>query len=213
MAGRKPGGGRRVTGTIRAFIALDIPAELKTVLVTVQDTFQDARNRISWTRAAGMHITLKFLGQTEEALIPQIGECMRKACSAATPFVLRLAGTGVFPDLRRPRVLWVGIQEGAEALGALVRALDPQLAEWGFPRGKRAYHGHVTLGRIKTLGDRQRFADRVTEQQNREVGPMRADALHLIESRLHPAGAHYTTRLSVPLGPAAVSTASTPPPS
>ncbi len=211
MGGRKAAGGRSRPGTIRAFIALDVPAGLKAALGSVQGAFRNSRDRVSWTRAAGMHITLKFLGETDEALIPAVGQCMRRACGAAEPFALQLTGIGVFPDVRRPRVLWVGVGEGAAALSALGLALDAQLAELGFSQEKRPYHGHVTLGRIKSLGDRQRFAARVTEHRALELGHMPADALHLIESRLHPAGAQYTTRLTVPIGPGPVSKVSTPP--
>ncbi len=211
MVAGRPAGGRSGSGAIRAFIALDIPVALKEALGTVQESFRDSRDRITWTRAEGMHITLKFLGETREAQIPDIEARMREACGRSEPFSIRLSGAGVFPDLRRPRVLWVGIGEGAEALTALFRDLDPRLARLGFLREKRPYHGHVTLGRIKTIGDRRRFAGRVAEHRTLDVGRMPADAVHLIESCLHPAGAQYTTRLTVPLGSGAVSTASTPP--
>lgn len=189
---------------IRAFIAVEIPDDLKQALAGVQRAFQGTRNRISWVRPAGMHITLKFLGDIEERKIPEIGREMEQVASGRGLIPVEFFGTGVFPDLNRPRVLWAGIRQGADPLGGIFEELDPRLAGIGFSGEPRPFRPHLTLGRIKQLRDRQGLATRVEENRDREIGSMTADSLHLMESRLRPEGALYTSRLTVPLEGAGV---------
>ncbi len=183
----------------RAFIAVALPDSLKESLREVQERFKKVGGKVGWVRPAGMHVTLKFLGDVEEGMIPEIGGCMGRALGGRKAFTIGFSGAGVFPDLRRPRVLWVAAQEGAEELGEMAAALDPLLSEIGFDREKRPFRPHMTLGRIKVLGDRERLAALIAEHRETDVGRMTANAVRLVESRLRPDGAIYTTRFSVDL--------------
>lgn len=184
---------------IRAFIAVEIPDHCKEAMQRIQDGFRSTRGRVSWVRPEGMHITLKFLGDIEERRIPEIEGEIREVCAGRPAFPVCLRGTGVFPDLRRPRVLWIGMREGADELKELFADLDLRLARMGFAREDRAFHPHVTLGRIKLIQNLQGFSALVEKNREAEAGSMTADSVCLIQSELHPEGAVYTPRLSVPL--------------
>jgi 2'-5' RNA ligase len=184
---------------IRAFIALEVTAPLKELLQGWQKAFRRGGDRVGWVQPAGMHLTLKFLGDVEDGMVPKIAEQIQRACLHRAPFSVTLQGAGVFPGVKRPRVLWVGIGEGREQVKEIFQDLDPLLGEIGFPRETRPFHPHVTLGRIKGLEDRAGFAARVVERRETEVGTMRVEAVHLIESRLRPQGAEYQTLRLVPL--------------
>ncbi len=178
---------------------MDLSVEVRETLRKTQETFRVATSRVSWVRPSGMHLTLKFLGNIEERMIPEIGKRVRRVCLDRAPFPIRVAGLGVFPDQRRPRVLWAGVQDGADRLMEIVRTLDPFLAELGFPRSKRVFHPHITLGRIKEIRDRQRFSHLLEKNRGMNAGIVTVDSLRLIESRLHRDGAVYDVRMSVAL--------------
>ena len=183
----------------RAFIAVVLPDPLKEALREMQGRFSKIGGKVGWVRPAGMHVTLKFLGDVEEAMVPEIGGCMDRAFGGRKAFAVGIRGAGVFPDLRRPRVLWAGVHEGADELKEMAASLDPLLEEIGFPREKRPFRPHMTLGRIKVPADRERLAALIDEHRETEVGTMTVDGVHLVESRLRPDGAVYKTRFSVDL--------------
>ncbi len=182
---------------IRTFIAVEIPEDLKQALQRLQGEFGRSRDRVTWVKPAGMHITLKFLGDIEEQRIPELGEKIRESCAGRSCFPVRLSGTGVFPGMKRPRVLWVGIVEGAEELRAIFQNLDPRLSEIGFSEEKRPFRPHITLGRIKEIRDPKGFKTQMEMHREVVIGSMTAHAVHLVESRLRPEGAVYRSRLAV----------------
>jgi len=184
---------------LRAFIAVELSDPIKASLGRIQDSFRRLGDRVGWVKPAGMHLTLKFLGEIEEKMVSPVGKEMAGACADRRPFPLHLAGTGLFPGSRNPRVLWVGIREGAEEVRSLFRRLDPLLEEIGFPREERDFHPHITLGRIKSFRDRRRFMAHAAEKRKVEVGTMTVESIHLIESCLHPDGAEYRVRLTASL--------------
>ncbi len=185
---------------IRAFISVEIPDEIKGALQDIQQAFRESRDRITWVRPQGMHITLKFLGDIEEGSIPEIGARMQKAGDNIEPFVIHLLGAGVFPGMKKPRVLWAGIREGAEDLKKIQEDLDSRLEDLGFPISIRPFSPHITIGRIKDIRDPRWFAAQMEKHGDTEIGSMRAESIHLFESRLRPDGAVYTERFFAPLG-------------
>jgi len=143
-----------------------------------------------------MHLTLKFLGEIEETMIPPISEAISRTCAGREPFMLHLAGVGVFPGAKCPRILWAGVAQGEEQLRSIFSRLDPLLERIGFPQEKRVFHPHVTLGRIKALHDRRRFVAHAAENREVDVGSMMVEAVHLTESRLRSEGAEYRIRFT-----------------
>ena len=138
---------------IRAFIALNLPlATIDRVAVMQRElrrAAEQAEVRVSWVAPPNLHLTLKFLGE-----IPvEASHAIKDRLAALLPNVrlgkITLAGLGVFPDATRPRVLWMGVEQGADEVAALAGEVDSGLEQLGFEPSKRAYHAHLTLGRIK----------------------------------------------------------------
>ena len=138
-----------MTETFRAFIAIDLPESVKPFLSEAQKALKQYGFRVKWIRPQNIHLTLKFLGDTATADINKIAEAMRLAASECPGLSLAAKGIGVFPNVRRPRVIWAGLDGQLEALADLQRALEAQLADLGFTRDSRPFKSHLTLGRVK----------------------------------------------------------------
>lgn len=135
--------------TIRTFLAVELPDELKKGLVQCQQHLKKDAPFPKWVRPEAMHLTVKFLGDINMAQIEPIRESVAKAIGQQVEFSLAVQGLGVFPSLRSPRIIWAGITEGGEQIAALARALDEALEPLGFPGEDREYTPHLTLARVK----------------------------------------------------------------
>lgn len=177
---------------MRAFIAIDLDASLKEAIQALVRSLRSERADVRWVSAAGMHLTLKFLGPVEEGRVARIGDIMSGVVRGRRPFPLRLMGTGAFPDERRPRVLWVGFA-AEPALLDLQAALDRALAEEGFEPERRAFLPHLTLGRVKGPKGIAGVMAELGRHRDKELGDMTVRSVALIESVLRPEGAEYRT--------------------
>jgi 2'-5' RNA ligase len=189
---------------IRTFVAVELPERLKASLVELQGRLkrQASQGAVRWTAPEGIHLTLKFLGQTPTGQIDDIVEALRLACAPLPSFPYTASELGCFPNLRRPRVIWVGVQEPAGALAALQKAVETACAGLGFERERRAFHPHLTLGRLQrraTSGDTRAMSDVVQRTQATSLGTETAHSISLIRSDLRPTGAVYTTLQEIEL--------------
>ncbi|WP_157912906.1 RNA 2',3'-cyclic phosphodiesterase [Candidatus Promineifilum breve] len=183
--------------TIRAFIAIDLPADVKIALGQIAATLGDGlpRGAVRWVRPEQMHLTLTFLAETPVAKVPAIQSAMDTIAAQQQPFALALAGIGCFPNRRRPRVVWVGLAAAAGSgesapLLALKAALDAALTPLGLPPEDKPFRAHLTLGRVKDEPAAQAVAW-ATPVPRLEVP---VTAIHLIESQLRPDGSVHTVR-------------------
>jgi 2'-5' RNA ligase len=185
---------------MRAFIAIEIPAEVKAQLGICSRELANLPVEAGWTKSAGIHLTLKFLGEIPESSQAAIAAAMQHAAARTAPFRLELQGLGAFPNLNRPRVLWAGLAGEVAAAQRLQQDLEQFLEAAGFPREGKAFKPHLTLARIKNLPDPRRFATAVAACRvppaSFEVG-----RIVLYRSELHPAGARYTELAEAPLDP------------
>jgi RNA 2',3'-cyclic 3'-phosphodiesterase len=182
-----------VSGGIRCFVALVLPAELRE---TVAAHFAREGQRVAgvrWVAAANLHLTLQFLGEVEAARIPAVREALDGAVPAHRPFRLGLRGAGAFPTPERPRVLWVGAGQGATETSALATSVAAALAPVGFASEERRFVPHLTVGRVasppRDRGPLRRLLDAV---RDREWGECLIPAAHLLRSELFPAGPIYS---------------------
>jgi 2'-5' RNA ligase len=178
--------------TIRSFIAIEVDRAIIDRLAALQQELRQADADVSWTRPAGIHLTLKFLGDVQEDRLPQIGEMLAALASRTSAFPLSIADTGGFPSLRRPRVIWAGIDDGRAAISALVVEVDAAMNSVGFAREERSFRPHLTLGRVKSSSNLAQLVSMVEAHRGEVFGAMQATELVLMRSELLPTGARYT---------------------
>jgi len=179
------------SGEVRAFVAIELPGEVKSFLRAIVTDLKKTAADVKWTRPEGTHLTLKFLGNISTDLVPVLETQLGPVFLAQKSVSLRVGGLGAFPSLGRPRVIWVGLHDYEGALVPLARRVEELLVPFGFDREKRAFAPHLTLGRVKS---NRKIADLVEEvRQNMDVaGPsFCADHAVLFQSILRPTGAEY----------------------
>ena len=179
---------------IRAFIAVTLPEPLAGLVSEVQQKLKAQGLRIAWVPPGNVHLTLKFLGDIESADIDPISAVMFDCALRIEPLTFTARGLGVFPDLRRPRVVWLGITGDMPQLIAFQKDLDNRLAALGSGRFKledKPFKGHLTLGRIKARLDAGILVKAFRETGRVESHAFTVDAIHLIQSRLTSSGSIY----------------------
>ncbi len=182
----------------RLFIAVKIPLEQPTLDAFY--SFKDALSyeAVKWVNPQGIHLTLKFLGDTDEDIIPLIDEDLQQIAEKYTASQAMVKGVGVFPDLQRPRVIWFGM-DNTDLLTLLAQDIDQQMAQLDYEKEKRPFVPHITMGRIKYLRDRRilrRLVDRYKDTYFQNVD---IDEFILFQSDLRPSGAVYTALGKYPL--------------
>ena len=178
--------------TFRAFIAIDLPDGVKSFLSEAQETLKLHGFRVKWVRPQNIHLTLKFLGDTAIADTDKIAEAMALAAKNCPIVSLTAKGIGVFPNVRRPRVIWAGLNGQLETLAKLQQTLDAHLADLGFAGDTRAFKSHLTLGRVKGQIESDRMKAAIDTLKEFESEPFEANRVILFKSELRPTGAVYT---------------------
>jgi 2'-5' RNA ligase len=186
--------------TIRMFIAIEIPGNIISKFCELQEGIEDYGFKIRWVRSENIHLTLKFLGNVEAAKIDEIAETISKTLEGYTPISLKAKGIGVFPGIKRPRVLWIGLTGQLESLIRLQKTLDENLKVFGFPEEKRPFKGHLTMARIKAKIDVKKLGDALMAFRSFESETFTADQVVLYKSELKPSGAVYTKLASASMG-------------
>ena len=188
---------------VRAFIAVPLPGSLLERLAAVQRRLE-ARippGSVRWVQSKGIHLTLKFLGDTSTEKLPEIERVLETVARHAPACAFTVGELGCFPNPRRPRVVWVGVQEPTGRLAALQDAVEEVLAPFGYEPEGRGFTPHLTLGRLRrkvSRDDAARVGEAVVAvtEAVAEVGQLAqapADRFELIRSVLRPTGAEYTT--------------------
>jgi RNA 2',3'-cyclic 3'-phosphodiesterase len=153
------------------------------------------RPEVRWLPDHNWHLTLQFLGHTDEARTPELREACARAAAACPAFEIELAGTGAFPSPHRARVLWLGVARGHDRLAELAEAVFAQTEPLGFPREQRAFHAHLTLARLKTPADVEPLLAVLHVPQL----VLRVAELTLFRSHLSNQGAQYEALATFPL--------------
>ncbi len=190
---------------VRAFFAIEIPPSIRTLIEDQIEILKDhlPPGMIRWVRPEGIHLTLKFLGDVEPEILDEVNVVMQRTASGCDPFLLRIGRLGCFPNLRRPRILWVGVEERSGALSQLHSALERELEPIGFEREGRPFHPHLTLGRMKRRAgsaEAERISEALASMKEEPLGEVEVKELHLMRSDLKPTGAVYTKLSVVKLG-------------
>lgn len=184
---------------LRCFVAISLPDELKAKISGIQEKLKLAGADVSWTRPEGMHLTLKFFGEIEDKRIPKIEKALDMAVADVSTFSLSVSGIGTFPDMRRPRVIWIGLKEDGSNLFTLQKGVEEELKNIGFPSEDRRFSPHITLGRIRSNRNIEKLLRLIDEEKGIDTGGFDVSEIHLIKSELKPTGAVYTELYSVML--------------
>ena len=184
---------------LRTFIAVELPAPVREALaqVCLQLAAAWAGGPVRWTPTDNLHLTLRFLGDTDEERIGPVRDLLDGIAAAAVPLELDLGVVGAFPNVRRPRVIWAGLEgEGREGLDLLQGRVEHGVRALGWEREGRAFHPHLTLGRVRQGAPEPPARWLRVRVPARQV-PVRE--LVLVRSVLTPAGADYGCLHRVPL--------------
>lgn len=184
---------------MRLFVAVHLPAEVRERLAAVQDRLRRAQADVSWVKPANLHVTLKFLGETEAKRLERVRPVLVDAARSAAAFSMTMAGVGTFGG-RIPRVVWAGVQEGAAPLEALAGAVENGLTRVGFPREKRGFTAHFTLGRVRSPRNAGALLAALRDEPPAPLGRVLVDRFLLMQSELDPRGSIYTELETYMLG-------------
>jgi len=185
--------------TIRTFIAVELPQEIQDRLQQLQDDLGASMPDVRWTKRGNVHLTLKFFGDVQVSRIGAISEALKDIARQFSPFTMNLAGIGAFPNSRKPRIVWVGIEKGAGSLIEIANLIEASMGKLGFPREGRPFRPHLTVGRIRHLTNPAAMTEALERSEVGELGEFIVERICLIKSQLDPAGSIYTTLAEAPL--------------
>lgn len=200
---------------IRAFLAVELDEDLRKRIALVQQDLKQRVSReasrdvrISWVQPASIHLTIKFLGDTDDQLVDPLQEAMQQAVKGHRPIYIPLDRLGTFPRVHQPRVLWIGASqqweqaEDAKRLADLHRAVEDCCVAFHFAPEGRPLSPHLTLARVKE-GDRyvgQALAKSGAMDRSLSLGALAIESVVLMKSELRPTGSLYTKLWAIPLG-------------
>ena len=183
---------------IRCFIAVNLPDETRNALGSVITELKKTGADVKWVNAGNIHLTLKFLGNTDASLIPALADALSKKLSLYHAFYITIAGVGCFPSEKRPRVIWVGMKD-SEVLANIQKDVDAVLTGFGFAPEVRSFSPHLTIGRVRSLKKIAELMTRIADFRMSDLGRVEVSAVHIMKSELKPAGAEYSSLGRIPL--------------
>ena len=183
---------------LRTFLAIRIDPHMEQAICSAQSQLEHRLTGIRWMTHENLHLTLKFLGSTEESKINPVAEAIAEAVSSTQPFSFTGRGIGFFPDIKRARVLWVGL-EGSE-LKPLAEEVEKTLEPLGFAREKRGFVPHLTIGRWRQFFTQANSLKEEMERwKDHDFGCSTVEEVVLFQSVLKPAGAVYSPLRVIPV--------------
>ncbi|UCC73077.1 MAG: RNA 2',3'-cyclic phosphodiesterase [Gemmatimonadota bacterium] len=186
---------------MRVFVALNLSDAERSRLADAAAGLRDAGFPVRWVAPENVHLTLKFLGEIPEARVPDVCSAVGEAAADLSSFAMAVGGFGAFPSLRRPQVVWVGVEPNS-TLASLHESLEGQLALLGFPREDRPFRPHLTLGRTRRRAAPSEFRgldELVKQTEYRDTFQIRS--VDVMQSRLMPRGPIYSVVHSADLEP------------
>lgn len=187
---------------LRSFIAVEIPLEIQqNIYKATSNLRKEIDTLVRWVPPENMHLTLKFLGDVSPSNVEFLMQMLRNEAENVNCFTIHVTGLGSFPNLKRPRVIYIGIHAPA-GLEALHRGIESASRRLGYESEERPFSPHLTMGRVKqsaTVTDQQKIRRCIEGTQVDVLGTARVDSVHLYKSELKPSGSVYTRLYSAPL--------------
>lgn len=190
-------------GEIRSFIAIELPNDVKSSLAILLNNLKPGNeSSVKWVAPGSIHLTLKFLGNIPENKVIDITQAIEKSIKGISSFTLALHQLGGFPNLRSPRVVWVGISGDIEVVTRLQKNIDRAMIPLGFQGEKRGFSPHLTLGRVRdkvTSKEKLELRTRIESQGVKNPSPFSVNEISLMKSTLARSGAIYDRLVTIPL--------------
>ena len=186
-----------IMAKIRTFVAIEIPAEVAEALVIIN--LKGLSDGVRWVKAGNLHFTLRFLGDIDQNAVPELEQKLQTNLQDLPSFPLKLAGLGCFPNLRRPRVIWIGAGGDLDMLKELAHRVESACVDAGFGRGDKPFSAHLTIGRIKYPQGLEKLMTRLPEEKF-ESAEFPVSEVVIFKSDLSPRGPTYTALGRVRLG-------------
>lgn len=177
---------------MRLFVALELPEGFRGKMERIQNTLRPLSPEVRWVRPENFHLTLKFLGEMDAAGLEDLQAVLERVAERHRVFEVDLQGVGAFPNLRRPRVLWVGVLGDLSPLKSMARQLNRELEALGVPPEAKPFSGHLTLGRIKRPAPNPALEKELATFSESRVGRLRVEEVCLFQSQLKRGGPEYT---------------------
>jgi 2'-5' RNA ligase len=188
--------------SLRSFVAIEIPLEIqKNIYKETTSLRTELDGLVRWVATENVHLTLKFLGDVSPSNVEFLIQMLRKEAENVHGFTIHLTGLGLFPSLKRPRVIYVGIHAPA-GLEAIQRGIEAASRRLGYAPEERHFSPHLTLGRVRqnlSAVEQQKIRQSIESTQVDVPGTARVDSVHLYKSELKPTGSVYTRIYSAPL--------------
>ncbi len=185
---------------MRAFLALDIPEEVKGRLTEWIARLRPLTRGVKWVSPQAMHLTLHFFDDLPEEELAAVSGSLAGTTGRAKPFTFALRGLGCFGQAGKIRVVWCGVEEPSGALAELHRSVESSLAAIGFPGESRPFHPHLTLGRLRVPSFEPRLSEELKRSAGSAAGEVAVRDATLYQSTLTPAGPVYRALGHFPLG-------------
>jgi 2'-5' RNA ligase len=186
--------------TIRTFVAIELNREIQNRLSQLQEKLNTANADVKWVGGEKIHLTLKFLGNIATTQLEQVNAVVIKVLDGWQPFKLAFGGVGAFPNLRVPRVIWVGVVKGQEELIKLAKGLEEEFTQYNFPLENRSFSPHLTLGRIRSPRGRGQLVELLRNADASDLGSQKVEKVIIFRSDLRPEGPIYTPLRMVWIG-------------
>lgn len=177
--------------TIRSFIAIEIPARIQAEIGELQNRLKRSGGDVKWVEPRNIHLTLRFLGHVPPEKIEEMKKALPESLAGTNPYDLKLSGLGAFPNQRRPRVVWIGLEKGTEESRQIQERVESCVERLGFAREERAFTPHITIGRVRSQKNLDRLA-MVLSQEVFSAENFPVSQIVLMRSDLKPTGPMYS---------------------
>jgi len=178
--------------TIRVFIAIEIDSEIKNKLSEYLSKLKRTGADVKWVSPENIHLTLKFIGHIEKDAVLNLNKIVNDAVVGIEPFSISIGNIGAFPSLKKPRVVFVCVQERGNRLLDIYEKLDKGVEQLGIKKESKKYVGHITLGRVKSQKDISKLKNALNSETECCFGREMVTSISLIQGRLTPTGPLYT---------------------
>lgn len=185
---------------VRIFLSIPIEGDVKNKLIEMKQILNAASLPIKYVEDENLHINLKFIGETSSEKIDMLKDCFSKYSQQFSSFSLEIKKMGLFPDPRRPRVIWAGITP-EKALFKLQQQIEDDCASIGLEKEKRRYKPHITLGRVKSAKNKDQLLQLANSFENKFFGTLSVNTFHIVKSVLTPSGPQYSSLYETILAP------------